>query len=278
MLGPAHPESPVVLAVPHAGRDYPPDLLAASRLPRGKLEALEDRYADLLVSGAVAGGATALVALRARAWIDLNRDEREIDPGMLDSPPLVPLLMSAKVRGGIGLVPRRIADGGEIWHRRLTRREVERRIIEDHRPWHRAIATLLDRAKARFGCAVLIDCHSMPPLPSQPVACAPNVVVGDRFGRSAADRFGDRLCAVVAAAGLKVARNTPYSGGHTLDRHGRPDRAVHALQVEIDRSLYLNRDLRSPSAGAAEAIDLVRRAAAALADEATAYPPALAAE
>jgi len=278
MLGPAHPASPVVLAVPHAGRNYPPDLLAASRLPRSKLEALEDRHADMLVTGAVEAGATALVAIHARAWIDLNRDEREIDPAMLDAPPLVPLLASAKVRGGIGLVPRRIADGGEIWRRRLSQREVDRRILQDHRPWHRALAELLDRARARFGCAVLIDCHSMPPLPASSSGRPPHVVMGDRFGRSAADRFGDRLCAVVETAGLKVARNTPYSGGHTLDRHGRPDSMIHALQVEIDRSLYLEPDLRRPSDGAATVIDLVRRIAAALADEAISYPPALAAE
>ncbi|WP_157219131.1 N-formylglutamate amidohydrolase [Flavisphingomonas formosensis] len=276
--GPARPQIPVILAVPHSGRDYPPDLLAASRLPRSKLEALEDRYADLLVTDAVAAGATAMVAIRARAWIDLNRDEREIDPAMLDTPSPIPLIASAKVRGGIGLVPRRIADGGEIWRRRLSQREVDRRILEDHRPWHRGIATLLDQARARFGCAVLIDCHSMPPLPPTPYGQVAQLVVGDRFGRSAADRFGDRLCAVAEAAGLKVTRNAPYSGGHTLDRHGRPDRGIHALQLEIDRSLYLENDLRRPSSNATAITDLVGRIVAALTDEAISYPPALAAE
>lgn len=277
-LGPARLLSPVILAVPHAGREYPANLLAASRLSREKLEALEDRHADMLVTGAVAAGVTALVATRARAWIDLNRDEREIDPGMLESPPLLPLLTSAKVRGGIGLVPRRIADGGDIWRRRFSQREIDRRILRDHRPWHQAIAALLAEARARFGCAVLIDCHSMPSLPRQSPLLPPQIVVGDRFGRSAADRFADRLSAVAEAAGLKVARNAPYSGGHTLDRHGRPDQAIHALQIEIDRALYLASDLRTPIPDADGVIDLVVRIVAALADEATSFPQALAAE
>lgn len=278
-FGPADPASPVVIAVPHAGRIYPASLIAAAAVPRSRLEALEDRYVDALIVGAIRDGGTAFVARRARAWIDLNRDERELDPGMIEgaaSP--ARMIGSARVRSGLGLIPRRLAGGGEILRRRLHADEVDTRIRMDHRPWHSAIAGALAAARDRFGIAILLDCHSMPPIPHENAPDPARIVIGDRFGRSSSSRFVDRIASEVQAVGLPSSRNSPYAGGHTLDRHGRPDKNIHAVQIEIDRSLYLAPDLRTAGPGMARMTAFLATLAAALADEALALPPALAAE
>jgi N-formylglutamate amidohydrolase len=138
-FGPSVPASPVVLAVPHAGRSYPPALIASAAMPLSRLETLEDRFADRLIADAVAAGTTAFVARRARAWIDLNRDERELDPAMIESAaPMPHAIGSARVRGGLGLIPRRISGGAHIYRRRLAAAEITARIESDHRPWHAA--------------------------------------------------------------------------------------------------------------------------------------------
>lgn len=278
-LGPATPLCPVILAVPHAGRSYPPELIAAAAVPRQRLEALEDRFADELVADAVAAGATAFVARRARAWIDLNRDERELDPAMIESA-IAPArtIGSARVRGGLGLIPRRIAGGDDILNRRLTTAEIDARIRRDHRPWHEALAEALAAARARFRIALLLDCHSMPPISASEGERPPRIVIGDRYGRSASARLVECAAAVAERAGLPHARNRPYAGGHTLDRHGKPGSGIHAIQIEIDRSLYLAPDLRSSGPGMARMRGFVAALVAALADEALPAPPALAAE
>lgn len=266
--GPAVPTSPVVLAVPHAGRDYPAALRASALLPVERLEQLEDRLADRLITDAVAAGATAFVATRPRCWIDLNRDEREIDPAMVEpSPRSEQLLASAKVRGGLGLIPRRVAGGGEILRGRLHLADVRARIIADHRPWHAEIAAALTAACARFGIALLLDCHSMPPINRRGMEEPPRIVLGDRYGRSADTQLVARLSAISEGEGYRTARNNPYAGGYALDRHGQPQRGIHAIQIEIDRSLYLAPDLRSPGPGLPAVTGLVAKMTAAMADE-----------
>ena len=281
-LGPDLPANPLVISIPHAGRDYPPALLAMSLLPEPVLAALEDRLVDRLAANAPALGATLFVARRARAWIDLNRDERELDAAMIVPPPRADrLIASAKVRGGLGLIPRRVGGSGEILRRRLREGEVAARIATDHRPWHAAIAAALVAAHARFGVALLLDLHSMPPIAPAESGDPPRIVIGDRHGRSCGWRFVERLRETLAAHGVPVSRNAPYAGGHALDRHGKPGSGIHAVQVEIDRSLYLASDLRTPGAGMAETTGLVTRLASALLDElgsARTLPDALAAE
>jgi len=271
-IGPDRPASPVVLSVPHAGRAYSADLLRAARVPVHVLEALEDRLVDRLVWQAVAAGATAIVASVPRAEIDLNRDEREVDPAMIAPPPAGDSVMSTvRMRGGLGLVPSRIAGAGALWRGRMSRDELKRRIEEVHRPYHAAIADALAAARERFGAAVLLDCHSMPPrAPATPGAtpgAAPEatIVLGDRYGATIAP---DLLAAAVAATrtlGFAVACNEPYAGGHIIERHGRPSQGVHALQIEIDRAAYLDPALRSPGAGFARAARLVAGVSDALA-------------
>lgn len=275
ILGPEIPRYPVILSVPHAGRDYPDALIAASRLPRDRLELLEDRHADALIGHAVDHGFTAIVARRARAWIDLNRHEREIDPDMIE--PAIrseALIRSAKVAGGLGLLPRRLRDGGEIWNGRVARDDLERRINEDHRPYHARLSELLAHARDRFGVAILLDVHSMPPLGES----AAQIVLGDRFGQSAAGRYAALVGAMALDAGYRIANNVPYAGGHVLATHARPRRNIHALQLEIDRSLYLEDDLRTPRVALGNIDSLVAAIARTLSDEALGGAHAIAAE
>jgi N-formylglutamate amidohydrolase len=275
-VGPETPASPVVLSVPHAGRAYSADLLRASRLPRDKLETLEDRLVDRLVWRAVAGGATALVAQSPRAEIDLNRDEREIDPATVAPPlPASSLMQSARTRGGLGLIPSRITGAGAIWLQRLSGAELSRRILDIHRPYHAALARMLDEARKRFGVAILLDCHSMPP---RSVSNGAGVILGDRHGTSIAPDFIEAASAACRAAGFKVARNVPYAGGYVTARHGRPELGIHALQLELDRSLYLDSSLREAGPGFDAAARMIAGVSAALAEKALDPPQAIAAE
>jgi len=278
-LGPPGPARPVVLAVPHAGRDYPDALLANALVSRDRLEALEDRHADALIGSSVAAGTVALVACRPRSWLDLNRDEREIDPAPVSPPPPAHrLIQSAKLRGGLGLIPRRMPGAAELWRAPLAASELEARIVDHHRPFHAAIGTELAAARARHGAALLIDLHSMPPVANDTLGSAPQIVIGDRYGRSAASRLIDVLTGVARRFGLTVAHNAPYAGGYTLDRHGRPERGCHAVQIEIDRTLYLERDKRTLSPNVAETSALVLAMVDAMAAELAIDPSAIAAE
>ncbi len=275
-FGPETPASPVVLSVPHAGRAYSPALLRASRLPLEKLETLEDRLVDRLVWRAVAGGAAALVAQSPRAEIDLNRDEREIDPATVAPPlPASSLMQSPRTRGGLGLIPSRITGAGAIWLQRLSGAELSRRILDIHRPYHAALARMLEETRARFGIAILLDCHSMPP---RSTGSGAGVILGDRHGTSMALEFVEAATAAAQAAGFKVARNVPYAGGYVTARHGHPASGVHALQLELDRSLYLDPALREPGPGFDDAAHMIAAVTAALTEKALGPPQAIAAE
>ena len=276
-IGPDHPASPVVLSVPHAGRAYSSALIRSARVPIRVLEALEDRLVDRLVWRAIAAGATAIVATTPRAEIDLNRDEREVDPAMVVPPPSLDTTMpTSRTRGGLGLLPARIAGAGALWRGRISAEELKRRVDGVHRPYHAALATALAEARQLFGTAVLLDCHSMPPrLPSQPGA---SVVLGDRHGTTISSDLLDVAAATARGLGYSVAINEPYAGGHIVERHGRPQAGVHALQLEIDRSVYLDAALQAPGSRFDAAARLVEAIAAALATAASGGPLAIAAE
>jgi len=280
--GPEQPASPVVLSVPHAGRAYTPALLASARVPKYVLEALEDRLVDRLVWRAVQDGATAIVAQAPRAEIDLNRDEREVDPALIAPPPHAhEVIQSARTRGGLGLIPARIAGSGAIWLRRLSRDELLRRIETVHRPFHAAVAEALAAARARFGIAVLLDCHSMPPraAATDMGGPAPTLVFGDRHGTSIAPALLDAAIGAAEDCRYRWACNAPYAGGYVVARHGAPAEGVHALQIEIDRSDYLDPRLREPGRGFDRASRLIAAIAEALRDQALGdVPDAIAAE
>ena len=262
------PLSPIVVSVPHAGRDYPVSLLTQARVTPDILRKLEDRYVDVLVSGLVEQGHEVLIARPARALIDLNRDEREIDPVMVrDLPFGIPVVSSAKLRGGLGLFPRRLQGANELWRRPFDWADAHCRITQVHRPYHAALAAMMVRARDVHGYAILLDIHSMPPLSSSDEHRAPQIVLGDRYGRSASSRLIERASALMQSRDMAVAQNHPYPGSYLIDRHGRPDRNLHALQVEIDRSLYLDCGLQKLGDGVAAMQSMLCDLAIALANE-----------
>ncbi|HEX7783066.1 MAG TPA: N-formylglutamate amidohydrolase [Sphingobium sp.] len=246
--GPDVPRGPVIISVPHAGRDYPNTMLANARCALAGFRRLEDRYADLLTHRLIALGHSVFVARTPRAVIDLNRDVREIDPAMVRGLPRdQPLIASAKLRGGLGLVPRRLQGIGDLWIAPFDWADLSARMSRLHAPYHEALARMMARARDIHGHAILLDIHSMPPLISgTPPA---QVVLGDRFGRSASTRLVALAADLCAGHGLVATQNHPYPGNYILERHGRPDSGFHALQLEIDRSLYLDSTLDQPGPG-----------------------------
>ncbi len=270
---------PVLVSVPHAGRDYPEPIFSALRLPPASLLRLEDRYADLLVRNLARMDSPVIVAHCARAWIDLNRDESDLDVDMVRGADRVNYPQpGAKQRGGLGLIPRRLSGDGELWRQPFELGDIEHRIATFHRPYHARIADILSRMRAKFGVAVLLDLHSMPPIRQPLPGAAPHFVVGDRFGQSAASQYAELLIEQTRMRGFRAALNHPYAGEYILRRHARPKANIHAIQLEVDRSLYLDSSLREPGfeLGAIQALigDLV----AALADQALGTSALIAAE
>ena len=223
---------PVVLSVPHAGRDYPRWLLDRSKHGRSSLTALEDPLVDRLVWRAMSHGAGAVIAQAPRAAVDCNRAADEIDPAIIHGQRRTRL--SPRARGGLGIVPSRTAAHGQLWREPIAGDEFERRLRDAYLPYHSAIEDQVQLLLARFGCTLVLDCHSMPASKG-----AAQVIFGDRFGRSAAPWVMAEALVVAKDAGFTAAANDPFAGGHVLDRHGSPQTGVHALQVEIDRRCYL---------------------------------------
>ncbi|MDB5740011.1 MAG: hypothetical protein JWP16_1051 [Alphaproteobacteria bacterium] len=229
---------PFLFASPHSGRVYPASLLAQTRLDTTTLRRSEDAFVDELFAGAVGLGAPLLAAQFPRAWLDVNRAAAELDAGMFDGALQVPVdAPTPRVAAGLGVIPRIVRDGAEIYRGKLDRAEADTRLEQLYKPYHRALAALMAETRARFGVAVLIDCHSMPSALS-----VPDIVLGDRYGASAAPSLTARAEAAFAREGFSVARNTPYAGGHTTVQYGKVASGCHALQIEINRALYLDED------------------------------------
>lgn len=251
--GPSPSAIPVLISVPHAGRAYDDALLATMRDPAGTAMRLEDRYVDRVAAAiACATGAGLIVAHAPRAMIDLNRSPDDVDWSMVRSagkPRIAPIAPGGRARTGLGIVPRRLAGVGEIWKSALDQAELDARIAAVHAPYHGCIAATLDALVSRWGAALLIDLHSMPPLPARPGQVAPAFVLGDRFGASCAGSLVGAAFAELDGRGRAAAHNRPYSGGYVLERHGAPRHGRHALQIEIDRRIYLDDRLREPGTG-----------------------------
>jgi len=259
------PSIPVLLAVPHAGRAYPPGLLARMRHPGLASLRLEDRFIDLVAQEvARETGAALLIAHAPRAMIDLNRTPDDMDWEMIvGGAPGNAARLSAgsRARNGLGLIPRRLPGIGELWQRRMPRDELETRLARVHRPYHAALAQALEHLRDRWGTALLIDLHSMPPLgPKNGPDGAPDFVVGDRFGASCASHLSAAALHHFSEVGRAVAHNRPYAGGYVLDQHGAPARGIHAMQIEVCRSAYLNARLSEVGPG----LPVVARVLAAL--------------
>lgn len=236
----ATPPPPLVLASPHSGRDYPGQFLAQTRLTLAQLRRAEDAFVAELLADAAARGVPLVAARYGRAWLDLNRGEHELDPAMFVDPlDARPEQASDRVLAGLGVLPKVAAQGLDIYPGRVRSADAAARIAAVHRPYHAAIADQLEAVQGVHGFAVLLDCHSMP-TPSPIMGGAPQIVVGDLHGTAAAPNLVAAIESHFRHAGLRVARNAPYAGGYTTAHHGCPAAGIHAVQIEIDRTLYMD--------------------------------------
>jgi N-formylglutamate amidohydrolase len=252
LIEPLRRTAPLIFSSPHSGRHYPKDMLKAVRLGLPSLRRGEDIYVDELFAGAAQHGAPILGALLARALVDLNRDPDELDPEMF-SPDMIGVgpnhrfAQSARVRAGLGAIPKIAGDGGVIYENKLDWSEAEQRLRTYYAPYHETLAALMDETREAFGCAVLIDCHSMPSSAQPPGG--PDIVLGDRYGASCHASVTALAEATLRRLGYHVARNAPFAGGHTTQIYGRPADGFHALQIELNRALYVNETTLERTAG-----------------------------
>ncbi|MDP4002301.1 N-formylglutamate amidohydrolase [Methylobacterium sp. NEAU K] len=239
---PATHTLPFVFNTGHSGAVYPPEFVAASRLDALTLRRSEDAYVDRLFAPVVELGAPLLRAHFPRAFLDVNREPFELDPRMFDGrlPPFANT-RSMRVAGGLGTVPRVVADGQEIYARRLPVSEATARIEALYKPYHRALRGLIQRTARSHGHCVLIDCHSMPSSSlGRDAEFKADMVLGDRYGTACAPCLIDGFEAALRARGFRVVRNKPYAGGFITEHYGEPNLGRHALQIEVNRALYMN--------------------------------------
>src|SRR6056297_359509 len=231
----------VVFASPHSGRAYSKAFLRRTALDEQSVRSSEDAFVDQLFDSAPQAGAPFIKAGMPRAYVDLNRSADELDPALIDGAPRQG--HNPRIASGLGVIPRVVANGQAIYSGKLSLIEARNRIETCWRPYHDALQAALDDAHLLFGEAVLIDCHSMPHEAMDQVARRgiprPEVVLGDRFGASAGGAVVDRIEAAFTQAGLVVTRNTPFAGAYITQAYGRPARGRHAVQIEIDRALYM---------------------------------------
>jgi N-formylglutamate amidohydrolase len=237
----------VIFASPHSGRSYPDWFLAESRLDALQLRSSEDAFVDRLIRQAPEHGAALLMARVPRCVVDLNRGPEEIDPLVVQGG--TPMAMNPRIMAGLGVIPRVVSHGRSIHDGPMPQAEAESRIARFWHPYHRVLSALIDEAVAQFGGAVLVDMHSMPrdalahlPRPR------PDMVLGDRNGVSAAPRISAAVAEAVTAEGFRIRRNSPFSGAYITAAYGRPRDNIHVVQLELDRSLYMDEGRVEPRA------------------------------
>ncbi len=239
----------VVFASPHSGREYGWGFLRKTVLDSRTIRTSEDAFVDQLFAGVPEFGAPLLALHVPRAFVDVNRGPKELDPALIKG--VEKAGHNPRVTSGLGVIPRVVAGGRQIYRGKLSLAEAEARIKTHWEPYHLLLAELMDTSKQLFGQAILIDCHSMPHEAIDSLcrgrAQKPEIVLGDRFGAAASSDIVDEIEAAFRAEGLKVARNTPFAGAYTTQTYGRPARNRHAIQIEIDRALYMNERAITPN-------------------------------
>jgi N-formylglutamate amidohydrolase len=264
VIRPKDQKLPFVFASPHSGSDYPPDFVAESHLDAMAIRRSEDCFVHELFSGAPRLGAPLIHAIFPRAYLDPNREPYELDPKMFSDPlPSFVNTRSARVSVGLGTIARVVSNGAEIYRRKLTFAEAEQRIDRLYFPYHAMIKQLLVATRAKFGAAVLVDCHSMPSTGSAIEGDAGrrrcDIVLGDRFGTSCDPAVVDLAERHLIDMGFSVARNDPYAGGFVTQNYGRPTEGLHALQIEVNRALYLDENAIARTPAMAEVTDRIGR-------------------
>lgn len=239
---PARQDTSVIFSSPHSGQDYPTGFIEASVLSAGQLRSSEDAFVDDLFACAPTMGAPLLAARLPRAYVDLNRAPDEFDPALIEGVPRG--AHNPRVSSGLGVIPRVVAGGRAIYRGKLARAEAEARVAQVWQPFHAALRGLMGETHARFGEAILLDCHSMPheaiETHARPGTQRPEVVLGDRYGAAAAPWIIDRVESAFRAAGFRTSRNSPFAGAYIAQAYGRPSARHHVVQVEIDRALYMD--------------------------------------
>ncbi len=242
LLRPAVPAGCVIFASPHSGREYEPSFLDQSKLDASDIRSSEDAFVDDLIRAAPDHGATLLLARVPRAYVDFNRAAEELDPALIEGIRRMP--PNPRVASGLGVIPRVVAGGRAIYDGKLPLAQAHARLTACWHPWHDQLQTLLDEAHRGFGRAILIDCHSMPHEALDNVVGSgglrPDVVIGDRFGSSASGHIVAAVERILTHAGLRVVRNMPFAGAYVTQHYGRPQHHQHAIQIEVDRSLYMD--------------------------------------
>ena len=251
IAGRTPPEGPLVFASPHSGRIYPVRMMSASRLDADAIRRSEDVWVDRLIEGATVHGARVIAARLARVYLDVNREAWELDPAMFsDELPAYARGRTARVAAGLGAIARIVSEGQEVYARKLTFAEARHRVEAVHAPYHAALRGLVEEALAAHGVAVLLDWHSMPSAAARHSAGgACDVVLGDRFGGACAPAIARTVEGELRGLGYAVTRNSPYAGGYTTEHYGRPARGVHALQIEVNRGLYVDEATLNPTPG-----------------------------
>ena len=242
---PARQTTPVVVASPHSGSLYPAKFLAQAAVPLAALRRAEDAFVDELFSAAPGLGLPLLAARFPRSYVDANREPYELDPGMFEGPLPRPLNnRTTRVAAGLGMIPRVAASGEAIYHGRMPSEEIEHRLETCWRPYHVALSMAVEQTYSLFGGALLIDAHSMPSSASgiglRERELRVDIVLGDNHGEACAPHLMDCVDRFLSGRGLRVLRNQPYAGGFTTQRYGRPTLGRHALQIEINRALYMD--------------------------------------
>ena len=248
---PQRRDTSVIFSSPHSGRDYPSSLLGRTILDERMMRSSEDAFVDELFASAPAAGAPLLAARVPRAYVDMNRAADELDPALIEG--VFRAAHNPRISSGLGVIPRVVANGRAIYRGKMSLHEAEGRIARYWTPYHHALRDLIEESMRLFGQAVLVDCHSMPheaiethARPGQPT---PEVVLGDRFGAAAGRAVVDRIETAFVDAGLRVVRNAPFAGAYIAQAYGRPLRNQHVVQIEVDRSLYMNEARIERSAG-----------------------------
>ena len=267
---PADWRGPVLFNSPHSGRVYPRAFLVASRLDVNTLRRSEDSFVDDLVADVVTRGYPLMRAHFPRCFVDVNREPYELDPRMFDGRlPSFANTRSMRVAGGLGTVARVVGDAQEIYDQRLSVDDAMRRIETLYKPYHRALRKLFSRVHRDFGAAMLVDCHSMPSATGgkdeRPRA---DVVIGDRYGTSCVGAVSETVESTLRGLGYAVSRNKPYAGGFITEHYGNPAAGLHAIQIEVNRALYM--DERRFERGAH--FDRLSRDLVSLADKLAAIP------
>jgi len=245
---------PFVFASPHSGTNYTAAFIKASRLDALSLRRSEDSFVDDLYADVPKCGAPLLKALFPRAYVDPNREAYELDPRMFEDPlPKHVNTNSPRVFAGLGTVPRVVTNGDEIYQNKISFEDAKSRIEFCYFPYHAMLQNLIDETKQKFGKCILIDCHSMPsiggPMDDDKGNQRVDVVLGNNHGEACAPPLINFVESHLKELGLIVRRNHPYAGGYTTRHYGAPEMDVHALQIEVNRAIYMDEDTITRSAG-----------------------------